>query len=344
MASTRPDSGTGRPGHPRAPVGRFAPSPTGRLHLGNARTALVSWASVRAGGGRYVMRVEDLDRQRSRPELERRQLEDLRWLGLDWDEGPDVGGPNGPYRQSERGDFYAAAAARLDTYPCTCTRRELREAASAPHGGQAPYPGTCRDGPTHPERPAALRWRVAEGPPLSFDDLVLGTRSQDVAAEIGDIALRRADRGQGADWAYQLAVVVDDHAMGITEIVRGADLWDSSPRQIALGRALGLPEPRYAHIPLVLGPDGDKLNKRHGAPDLSTLREAGVDPRLVVAALARSLGLLETGVDRIYARELVPGFSLSALRRAAEGGALSHQLDYGALLQAASFGLERRQV
>lgn len=312
-------------------VGRYAPSPTGRLHLGNARTALLSWLWARAAGGRYVLRVEDLDRQRSKPELEAGQLDDLRWLGLDWDEGPDVGGPNGPYRQSARGDRYAAAAARLTTYPCTCTRRELREAASAPHGGQPRYPGTCRGGPTHPERPAALRWRVVEGPPVCFVDAVLGERCQDIAAEVGDIALRRADHGQGADWAYQLAVVVDDAAMGVTQVCRGADLWESTPRQIALQRALGLTTPAYAHVPLVVGDDGHKLNKRHGAPDLTSLREASVDPRLVVAALARSVGLIEPNdpaTERISPAELISGFDLAALdhRRAAA------PLDHAALL------------
>ena len=291
-------------------VGRYAPSPTGRLHLGNARTALLAWLQARSAGGRFVMRIEDIDPQRSKPELEQRQLDDLRWLGLDWDEGPDVGGPHGPYRQSERTDLYEAALARLETYPCTCTRKELRETASAPHGAEPVYPGTCAHGPSHPGRPASLRWRVPSGQ-VCFVDRILGERCQDVREEVGDIVLRRGD---GA-WAYQLAVVVDDAAMQITEVLRGADLWESTPRQILLQRTLGYPTPGYAHVPLVVGPDGEKLNKRHGAPDLSALREAKVDSRLVVAALARSAGLLETAIDRITPSELIASFDLAKLPR-----------------------------
>jgi glutamyl-tRNA synthetase len=291
-------------------VGRYAPSPSGRLHLGNARTALLAWLSARAAGGRFVLRVEDLDPQRSKPEHEHRQLTDLRWLGLDWDEGPDVGGAHGPYRQSERVDVYAAALARLDTYACTCTRKELRETASAPHGLEPVYPGTCRGRTPHPKRPASLRWRVPPGE-VCFDDRILGRQCQDVATQVGDFVLRRGD---GA-WAYQLAVVVDDAAMHVTEVVRGADLLDSTARQILLAQTLGLPVPSYAHAPLVVGPDGEKLSKRHGAPDLSQLRERGVDPRLVVAELARSAGLIGPEVERVQAVELIEGFELSRVGR-----------------------------
>ncbi|KIG14813.1 glutamyl-Q-tRNA synthetase [Enhygromyxa salina] len=293
-------------------VGRYAPSPTGRLHLGNARTALLAWLQVRAARGRFVLRVEDLDPQRSRPEHEARQLDELRWLGLDWDEGPDVGGPNGPYRQSERGEVYAAALARLDTFACTCTRKELREVASAPHGADPIYPGTCRVAPSHPGRPAALRWRVPPGE-VCFDDGIAGRWCQDVAAEVGEFVLRRAD---GA-WAYQLAVVVDDAAMGVTHVLRGADLIDSTPRQILLARSLGLTAPSFAHAPLILGADGNKLNKRHGAPDLSALRAAGVDPRRVVAALARSAGLLNPADqhEHVAPHELIASFDLRQVGR-----------------------------
>jgi glutamyl-tRNA synthetase len=291
-------------------VGRYAPSPTGRLHLGNARTALLAWLSVRAASGRFVLRIEDLDPQRSKPEHERRQLDDLRWLGLDWDEGPDVGGPHGPYRQSQRHDLYEQALARLDTYPCTCTRRELRETASAPHGIEPVYPGTCRAGPRNPERPASLRWRAPAGE-ICFDDRIFGRQCQDVAVAVGDFVLYRHD---GA-WAYQLAVVVDDAAMQVTHVLRGADLLDSTARQIALARTLGLPIPSHAHVPLVVGPDGEKLSKRHGAPDLSDLRERGVDPRIVVAALARSSGLIGKDVERVRADELIAGFDLATIGR-----------------------------
>jgi glutamyl-tRNA synthetase len=293
--------------------GRYAPSPSGRLHLGNARTALLAWLQVRAAGGSFVLRVEDLDPQRSKPEHERSQLDDLRWLGLDWDEGPDVGGPHRPYRQSERGDAYRDALARLDVYACICTRKELRETSLAPHGAEPIYPGTCRDRPADPERSASLRWRVPAGE-VGFDDLVLGPRCQDVAREVGDFVLRRGD---GA-WAYQLAVVVDDAAMAITHVTRGADLLDSTARQILLQRALGLPVPVHAHVPLIVGPDGEKLSKRHGAMDLGQLRERGIDPRLVVAILARSCDLLPAELDpdtRLEPRELLAGFDLARLPR-----------------------------
>ncbi len=291
-------------------VGRYAPSPTGRLHLGNARTALLAWLQARAAGGRFILRVEDLDPQRSKPEHERRQLEDLRWLGLDWDEGPDVGGKHGPYRQSERQELYWAALRRLDTYPCTCTRRELRETASAPHGVEPIYPGTCRAGTRHPGRPESLRWRTPVGE-ICFEDRIFGRQCQDPSVAVGDFVLHRGD---GA-WAYQLAVVVDDAAMGVTDVLRGADLLDSTARQIALGRALGLGIPRFAHAPLVVGADGEKLSKRHGAPDLSELRERGVDARIVVAVLARSANLVGAEVERVRAEELVGGFDLGGIGR-----------------------------
>ena len=199
------------------------------MHLGNARTALLAWLQVRAAGGRFVMRIEDLDRGRCRPAYERGVLEDLRWLQLDWDEGPDVGGPFGPYRQSECSETYARGCARLDTYACTCSRKEVREATLAPHGAEPVYPGTCREGPTHPDRPAALRWRAPAGT-IAVDDAWLGTLRQDIAHDVGDFVVRRSD---GA-WAYQLAVVVDDARMGITHVLRGEDLCTSTPRQVLL--------------------------------------------------------------------------------------------------------------
>ena len=289
--------------------GRYAPSPSGRLHLGNARTALLAWLDCRRLGGRFVMRIEDVDPQRCRPELEARLLTDLRWLGLDWDEGPDVGGRFGPYRQSERGELYAAALARLDVYACSCSRRELREAVSAADGDEPYYSGTCREGPMHPGRPLAIRWRTPAGV-VAAEDRIAGLLVQDVRAAVGDFLLRRRD---GA-WAYQLAVVVDDAAMAITDVVRGADLRASTPRQVLLARALGATPPRYAHVPLILGPDGQKLSKRHGAPDLSALREGGAAPERVVAALARSVGLVGAEVTAIRASELVAGFEIERVR------------------------------
>jgi glutamyl-tRNA synthetase len=268
--------------------GRFAPSPTGPLHLGNLRTALLAWLFARSVGARFLVRVEDLDRSRARPGVEEAQLADLRAIGLDWD-GPVV-------RQSERMELYEEAIVRLDDgdllYPCYCTRAEIRAAASAPHGISAAdrYPGTCRE-LTAAERaereaagrPPALRVR-SQYARIAFEDRLLGRFEE----EVDDFVVRRNDGTP----AYQLAVVVDDAAQEIGEVVRGADLADSTPRQILLARMLGLPEPRYAHVPLVLGPDGQRLAKRHGAVTLSD-REEG--PEEVRVWMARSLGLAEAG-------------------------------------------------
>ncbi|HYG67917.1 MAG TPA: tRNA glutamyl-Q(34) synthetase GluQRS [Anaeromyxobacteraceae bacterium] len=303
--------------------GRFAPSPTGPLHLGNARSALLSWLAARSAGGGYVMRVEDLDGPRVRPGLEGRILDELRWLGLDWDEGPDVGGPHGPYRQSERGDRYAAALSRLRAaglvYPCFCSRAEIAAASQAPHGpsDEGPrYPGTCRG--LAPEevarRTAAGRrpaWRFAVEPgPVRFEDAVCGPQAFDVAATVGDFVVARAD---GVP-SYQLAVVVDDAAMAITQVVRGDDLLPSTARQLLLDRALGLEPPRFAHLPLVVGRDGERLAKRHGARSLGELREAGADPAEVAGLLAEISGLAPAGA-RLRPRELVAGFALGRVAR-----------------------------
>jgi glutamyl-tRNA synthetase len=268
--------------------GRFAPSPTGPLHLGNLRTALLAWLFARSAGARFLVRVEDLDRSRVRPGIEEAQLADLAALGLDWD-GPVV-------RQSERIGLYEEAIGRLDgdglLYPCYCTRAEIRAAASAPHGISAAdrYPGTCRN-LTAVERaereasgrPPALRVRSGDVR-VSFEDRLLG-RFEDV---VDDFVVRRNDGTP----AYQLAVVVDDARQEVGEVVRGADLADSTPRQILLSRLLGLPEPAYAHVPLVLGPDGRRLAKRHGAV---TLPDRSEGPDEVRAWMACTLGLAETG-------------------------------------------------
>jgi glutamyl-tRNA synthetase len=309
---------------PSRPRGRFAPSPTGPLHLGNARTALVSWLAARAAGGAYAMRVEDLDGPRVRPGLEARILDELRWLGLDWDEGPDVGGPAGPYRQSERLPAYGEALERLRAagrvYPCFCSRAEIAAASQAPHGpsDEGPrYPGTCaRLSPAEAARRAATRrpaWRFrAEAGPVRFDDGIHGPQEVDVAAQIGDFVVARAD---GIP-AYQLAVVVDDAAMAVTEVVRGDDLLPSTGRQLLLYRALGLAAPRFAHVPLVVGEDGERLAKRHGALSLGELRERGADPRAVVGLLAELSGLAPAGARR-WPADLVAGFALAALPRTA---------------------------
>ncbi|HET9597677.1 MAG TPA: tRNA glutamyl-Q(34) synthetase GluQRS [Anaeromyxobacteraceae bacterium] len=306
---------------PRA-RGRFAPSPTGPMHLGNARTALLAWLAARSAGSTLVMRVEDLDGPRVKPGLEGRILGELHWLGLDWDEGPDVGGPAGPYRQSERAGRYRDALERLRqaglAYPCFCSRAEVAAASQAPHGpgDDGPrYPGTCSAlSPAGAEIRARTRrpaWRFRARPgPVRFVDAVHGPCAHDVAAETGDFVVLRADGVA----AYQLAVVVDDAAMAIEEVVRGDDLLASTARQLLLYQALGLEPPRFGHVPLVVGEDGARLAKRHGALSLGELRERGADPRAVVGLLAATAGLAPRGA-RTSPAELLAGFSLAALPR-----------------------------
>jgi len=282
----------------------LAPSPTGPLHLGNARTALATWLSLRALGGRLLWRLEDLDGPRVLPGLAEQAQNDLRWLGLDWDEGPDRSGPHAPYSQSERRSYYEAALRRLAQlgrlFPCSLSRKELAEIASAPHGppdAHGAYPRHLRPAVLEPgwfeafcdgrADATALRFAVEPGS-LGFDDLVYGRRSQDVAEAVGDFVLKRRD----GLYAYQLAVVVDDIAMGVTEVVRGADLLDSTPRQIQLIEALGGRRPRYAHIPLVLNQHGEKLSKRDQALSLTAIAAAAVSPEQLCGYLAYSLGLL----------------------------------------------------
>ncbi|WP_028061786.1 tRNA glutamyl-Q(34) synthetase GluQRS [Candidatus Solirubrobacter pratensis] len=276
--------------------GRFAPSPTGTLHLGNLRTAVLAWLFARSAGSEFLMRIEDLDAGRVRSRFVGAQLEDLAAIGLDWD-GDAIA-------QSERGALYADALGRLDTYECFCTRAEIREAASAAHGPVGMYPGTCRSLTVAQRaqlraagRVPALRVRT-DGEVVGFEDRVAGF----FEGAVDDFVVRRND---GAH-AYNLAVVVDDAAQGVEEVVRGADLLDSTPRQLWLARALGVPDPSYAHVPLVLGPDGRRLAKRHG--DV-TLRE--VAPADAVAWMARSLGL----PPATTARELLPAFDPQALPR-----------------------------
>lgn len=286
--------------------GRFAPSPTGAAHLGTARTALVAWLRARQAQGRFVMRIEDLDGPRVVPGASEAMLRDLRWLGLDWDEGPDEGGAFAPYLQSERFDRYAAALARLrasgHVYPCTCSRKEIAAIASAPDGQEPIYPGTCRSGPSHPERAPAWRFRVDALE--DFDDGVFG-RVRDGGG--GDFIVARAD----GVFAYQLAVVVDDAAMEITEVVRGQDLLSSTPRQRALFAALGLNPPQFFHVPLVLDAQGERLGKRHGSTAIAALKELGARPEDVVGELARSLN--QDCPEAISARELVGSFDATRI-------------------------------
>ena len=257
--------------------------------------------------------MEDIDLPRVVPGAEARQLDDLRWLGLDWDEGPDVGGPSAPYRQSERTARYEAALevlARRDLlYWCDCSRAEIARVASAPHpGDEGPrYPGTCREHGLQQrswKRPPALRLRVPSGE-ITVDDALHGRMVEDVSSAVGDFVLRRGD----GVFAYQLAVVVDDLAMGVTEVVRGADLLSSTPRQVLLAELLGGTPPRYVHVPLVVGSDGARLAKRDGGVTLREHRVAGIAPGRLVEALARLLGL----VPAPSAAAMVPGFDRAAL-------------------------------
>jgi glutamyl-tRNA synthetase len=277
--------------------GRFAPSPTGLLHLGSAATAILCAAAARAAGGALVLRIEDLDRERVVPGAGAAILDDLRWLGLRWDEGPDVGGPFAPYVQSERLPLYEAAIASLaaagHTYLCDCSRAEIARAASAPHeGDEGPrYPGTCRPFGMRPRafrRPPAVRLAVPadRAGEVTIDDAVLGRWVEHAGARQGDFVLRRGD----GVFAYQLAVVVDDLAMGVTDVVRGADLAGSAARQVLLARLLGGTPPRTAHVPLVTGPDGARLAKRAHGVSLRDQRAAGRDPRDLVRAVARAYG------------------------------------------------------
>ena len=276
-------------------VTRFAPSPSGALHLGNARTALVNDLAARSSGGRMILRIEDTDASRSDPQLLERLLEDLRWLGIEWGEGPDVGGPGGPYRQSERGERYACAVATLEAagraYPCFCSPEELRLARKVQLAAGRPprYAGTCAtldaddvarrvSGGARP----ALRFRVPADRIVLFDDVVHGPQRFSTD-DIGDFVVRRAD----GSVAFFLGNAVDDAEMGVTLVLRGDDHLANTPRQILLLEALGLPTPRYGHLPLLLGPGGAPLSKREGAAGLRDLRAQGYLPGALRNYLAR---------------------------------------------------------
>ncbi len=309
------------------PLGRLAPSPTGLLHLGNAWAFLLAWLSARGRGGRILLRMEDLDPQRSRPAFAAAILEDLAWLGLDWDAGPGCAptalAPDcGPFVQSQRAPVYAEALARLEaaghTYPCFCSRRELRLLASAPHPGEEgpERPDPCRTlGAAEQRRRlaaghhAALRLRCPDET-IAFSDAIMGPCRFSPAEFGGDFALRRSD----GVVAYQLAVAVDDGRMGVTEVVRGRDLLPSTPRQLLVMRFLGLRTPRYAHIPLLLDATGERLAKRHASLSLAALRARGARPERIVGFLAKLAGI-NPGGGAARPWELVGRFSPDALPR-----------------------------
>jgi glutamyl-tRNA synthetase len=272
------------------------------------------------------MRIEDLDPARSRPEYATQILSDLTWLGLDWDEGPDVGGPHAPYTQSERGESYDAAFERLRAtgavYPCFCSRKDIAAAASAPQapGDELRYPGTCRaleagEASRRLERGErhAWRFRVPEDASPEFDDHCRG-RCGSRQAPSGDFVVRRSD----GVTAYQLAVVLDDDAMRIDEVVRGDDLLHSTPRQVLLCNALNLSVPVYGHVPLLLGADGARLSKRHQGITLRELGEAGLSANVIVGRLARLLELRPTDAA-VSPRELLPEFSWNRIRPRPDG-------------------------
>jgi glutamyl-tRNA synthetase len=290
-------------------VGRLAPSPTGAQHVGNARTYLIAWLAARSQGGRIVLRIEDIDSPRVKSGAAKQALDDLRWLGLDWDIGPIV--------QTERLELYRAALIRFQeqelVYPCTCTRGDIEAAASAPHAeheGPA-YPGTCSgrravNAGQITDRTFSWRFRVTDSP--GFTDGLCGRIQIDLHQVGGDFVVWKSSHTP----AYQLAVVVDDADQHITEVIRGDDLVNSSPRQLLLYQALQLTPPRFTHVPMVVGPDGRRLAKRHGDTRLSSLRQAGVAPEALVGLLAWSCGWVEK-ISPISPAELLPRFRLDTI-------------------------------
>jgi len=293
-------------------VGRLAPSPTGHLHIGHARSFLLAWLSVRSRGGRVLLRIEDLDRERVKPGYTDDVLRDLEWLGLDWDGPVQLQSENEPA-------LHEAAQSLLDSgqaFPCFCTRKEI--ALSAPHASDAEvrYPGTCRgrfaserEGEAALGRQAGLRFRC-EPEELTLEDAYLGPFTSNPGEEVGDFLIRRRDRAI----AYQLAVVVDDARSGVTEVLRGRDLLSSTARQWLLQEVLGLPHPTWIHVPLVTDAESRRLAKRDGDTTLASLRERGVDPRALVAWLAASAG--QTCTSHATPADLLPTFDLKLLPRA----------------------------
>jgi len=315
-------------------VGRLAPSPTGALHLGNVRTFMVAWLRARSQGGEVILRMEDLDHPRDKPGADVQAIEDLRWLGFDWDR---------EYVQSQRKGLYRRALEALgdSAYPCVCSRKDVEAAQSAPHAGeQLHYPGTCRgrfsswaeafafkNGGQRPTASGQLpcwRFRVPAGTVVSFDDVFAGRFSQDVTHTLGDFPIARDEFGAG----YTLACTVDDLLMGVTEVVRGDDLLAATPAQILLARAIAgnagkvgnagnaalAAFPTFLHVPLVVGKDGRRLAKRHGDTRIATFREQGRSPEEIVGFLAASCGWAKPG-ERISLAGLVSRFDLATVPR-----------------------------
>ena len=311
-------------------VGRLAPSPTGALHLGNVRTFMIAWLRARTQGGKVIFRMEDLDHPKDKPGAAAQAVEDLRWLGFDWDE---------EYVQSERKAIYRQALdvlrASCLVYPCVCSRRDVEAAQSAPHEGeQLFYPGTCRGRfrdwgeakgflanprvssdprDSSVSRIPCWRFKVSDNEVVSFDDVFAGHYEQDVSRTLGDFPLARDEFGAG----YTLACTVDDLLMGVTEVLRGDDLLAATPAQILLARALSKAVdcrrlPSYCHVPLVVGRDGKRLAKRHGDTRIATYREAGKSPEEILGFLAASCGWVEEG-ESVSLYDLLPRFDLGTI-------------------------------
>lgn len=299
---------------------RLAPSPTGALHLGNARTFLFTWLRARSVGGQLVMRVEDLDHPKVKPEKIEEIYTDLKWLGIDWDEGPGLNEKCGPYIQTQRVEFYEQAFERLHQmgkiYPCTCSRADIEAAQSAPHvGDELIYANTCRDKYTDAEhaknksgKEPAWRFHAPSGESV-FTDIFCGTQVEDLQIFSGDFVIARNPKQA----AYQLAVVVDDAAMKITEVIRADDLLASTHRQIALYEALGLTPPEFLHLPLVIGEDGRRLAKRHGDSRISCIRNnTKTSAQKVIGWLGYTLGLVEFGCD-LGVKDLLEKFEIKKI-------------------------------
>jgi glutamyl-tRNA synthetase len=301
--------------------GRYAPSPTGFLHLGNARTALAAWLHTRSKDGEFILRVEDLDSQRSKGEFTRANIEELRWLGLDWDEGPDIGGTYQPYLQSQRYTLYQEALETLQRngqlFECYLSRKDLQDVASAPHEKLFVYGEKERklneevkEQKLRENKTPSLRFRVTDKT-IELDDLLAGKEFFSTRRDVGDFVVRRAD----GEWAYQLAVVVDDIAMNMSEVVRGDDLLNSTATQLLLYEALRAVPPRFMHVPLLADETGQRMSKRKGSLTLASLKERGVKPQRVVGLLAFSLGLLEKPEEAVP-RDLLNGYNLQKYDRA----------------------------
>ncbi|MGC6445226.1 MAG: tRNA glutamyl-Q(34) synthetase GluQRS [Rubripirellula sp.] len=297
-------------------VGRFAPSPTGAQHLGNARTYLLAYWAARSRGDRLVFRIEDVDSPRVKTWAVQQAMDDLRWLGLDWEEGPDMGGPNGPYQQTLRMQSYRDVIDRLiqanRIYPCTCTRKDIASAGSAPHFDHEPavYPGTCSRWSNQDPLPSSgtFCWRFRSSKRVfSFVDALLGYQEARPCEALGDFPVTQ----KNGEPSYQLAVAIDDSMMGVTEVVRGNDLIASTFRQLQIFEFLNVTPPTYAHVPLVLGSDGRRLAKRHGDTRLSMMREKGVPAGKIVDWAAKSAGLIGENEVVDHPSEVVSRFHWS---------------------------------